>query len=331
MAKRSKDLETALLMIELLQRIPKGRGREVSTTDLRHQIESIGIKRGARTFQRHLDDLSDHFGIQRDEGSKPYRYSWPENARGWSVPALTLQQSLLLRLAEEHLRNLLPARLMKSMEGFFDQARHNLGHNSNATLERQWPDKVRVVATTQPLLPPKIRPDVFETVTEALYANHELRVDYQNAQGERGKYVVQPLGLAQQGPRLYLVCRFEGHDNERSLALHRIRSAENLGLPFERPKGFDLEQFDEAGEFRFGKGERVRLSFRISKVAGQHLLETPLSTDQQVEETDDAYKITATVVDSEMLGWWLRTFGEAVWDVKRAALPGPTSVRKDFG
>ena len=129
-----------------------------------------------------------------------------------------------------------------------------------------------------------------------------------------------PLGLAQQGPRLYLVCRFEGFDNERSLALHRIGKAEASTLRFERPAGFDLQKYDDDGRFGFGEGERVRLSFAIEKETGFHLLETPLSRDQQVREVDDSWmEVTATVVDSAMLDWWLRGFGEAVRGVRKTS------------
>jgi predicted DNA-binding transcriptional regulator YafY len=121
-----------------------------------------------------------------------------------------------------------------------------------------------------------------------------------------------PLGLAQQGPRMYLVCRFEGYDNERCLALHRIVSANASTLTFDRPKEFNLKQFDEDGRFGYGDGNKIRLSFRIEKDAGLHVVECPLSADQQVVELDDAYEITSTVVDSDMLDWWLRGFGEAI-------------------
>lgn len=84
-------------------------------------------------------------------------------SQGLAVPQLTPQESLLLQLAEEHLKHLLPARLMQSMDGFFNQARRNLGDSHDqrcdtAALEREWPRKVRVVATSQPLLPPAIAP-----------------------------------------------------------------------------------------------------------------------------------------------------------------------------
>ena len=87
---------------------------------------------------------------------------------------------------------------------------------------------------------------------------------------------------------------------------------------FERPKTFDLKRYDDDGRFGFGEGEKVNLVFRIERSAGLHLMETPLSTDQQVvERKDGQLEITATVIDSLMLEWWLRGFGEAVTDIKK--------------
>jgi predicted DNA-binding transcriptional regulator YafY len=117
------------------------------------------------------------------------------------------------------------------------------------------------------------------------------------------------------------VCRFEDFDNERSLALHRIRKAQASTLSFERPKEFDLAQYDADGRFGFGYGEKVRLTFEIETEAGFHLTETPLSRDQHVKYLDNEWlEITATVVDSAMLDWWIRGFGEAIRAVKKTIL-----------
>jgi len=319
MAKRSDTLETVLLAVELLRRIP--RGRKVTASELHRQLTDAGIDRDLRTIQRQLEMLSEHFEIERDDRSKPYGYRWLEQAKALAVPNLTPQESLLLQLAEEHLKNLLPARLMKSMEGFFSQAKRNLGPDSSARLEREWPGKVRVVATSQPLLPPKVAPGVFEVVSEALYSNRWLLLDYRNSTGKRNKVEVMPLGLVQQGPRLYLVCRYRGYENERNLALHRILSAEISTLTFERPKEFDLKRYDDDGRFGFGDGEKVRLTFVIEHDAGLHLLESPLSSDQQVHElAGGKLEITATVIDSAMLDRWLRGFGRAVTAVRKNAI-----------
>jgi predicted DNA-binding transcriptional regulator YafY len=308
MAKRPDTRETVLLALELLKRIP--RSRKVSARDLHGQLPEE-LSRDLRTVQRQLDMLADAFEIERDDSSKPYGYRWKERAAGLSLPSLTEQESLLLTLAEEHLRNLLPASLMKSMAGFFTQARRRLDPHGDAHRERDWLGKVRVVRETQPLMPPRVAPGIFEVVSNALYADRWLSLDYRNASGRRGSINVMPLGLAQQGPRLYLVCRFEGFDNERSLALHRIAKAE-MGAAFARPRGFDLTRYDDDGRFGFGEGRKIRLIIRIDKAAGQHLLESPLSTDQQVRELADSYEISASVVESEQLKWWLRGFGDAV-------------------
>lgn len=319
MSKRPDSLETLQLSHELLRRIPKG--RTITAPELREQLADAGFERDMRTIQRQLEMFSEYYGIDRDDSTRPYRYSWKPYAKGLSLPCLSAQESLLLMLAEQHLSSLLPAKLMKSMEGFFTQARSQLGDKSTTQRDREWMEKVRVVSTSQPLLPPKIDPIVFDQVSNALYGNQWLEVNYKNAAGKRTSTRVMPLGLAQQGPRMYLVCRFNGYDNERSLALHRILTASASTLTFERPKDFDLKQYDDDGRFGYGDGQRVRLSFRIEKEAGMHLLESLLSADQTVVELEDGYEITATVVDSAMLEWWLRGFGESVNGIRKNPLP----------
>jgi predicted DNA-binding transcriptional regulator YafY len=315
MPTRPNTKETVLLALELLRRIP--RSGKVSSTQLHRQLKDAGIERELRTIQRQLEMLSEHFDIERDEHSKPYGYRWKEQAKGLALPMLSEQESLLLTLAEQHLRNLLPASLMKSMEGFFGQARSNLEPRGNIKREREWLSKVRVVSTTQPLLPPKLKPGVFEEVSNALFNNLWLSLIYRNAGGKQTNADVMPLGLAQQGTRLYLVCRYRDFENERSLALHRIVSAKSSTLTFERPRGFDLQRYDDDGRFGFGEGKRIRLSFLIEKRAGFHLLESPLSLDQQAKEVGELYAISATVVETAQLDWWLRGFGDQVSGVSK--------------
>ena len=128
---------------------------------------------------------------------------------------------------------------------------------------------------------------------------------------------------------MYLICRFEGYDDDRALAIHRIQAAEGSTLTFKRPKGFDLKQYEDEGRFGFGEGKKIRLTFRIKKEHGHFLLESGLSKDQTVKDVGDAYEISATVVDSEMLEWWLRGFGDSATNVRRRKLPrGQVSADK---
>ncbi len=315
MPKRPDTHETVLLALELLRRIP--RTRKVSASELHEQLTAVGVERDLRTVQRQLEMLSEHFDIERDSRNKPYGYRWKDRAVGLALPLLSEQESLMLTLAEQHLRNLLPAKLMKAMEAFFTQARTNLGPHSNAKIEREWLSKVRVVRENQPLLAPKVRPEVFEEVSNALYGNRWLTVDYTNASGKSTKADVMPLGMAQQGHRLYLVCRYRGFANERSLALHRMKSAQASTLTFERPKNFDLQKYDDDGRFGFGEGKQVRLTFIINNDSGIYLLESPLSEDQQVENLEGQLKISATVVDTLQLDRWLNGFGDQITKIEK--------------
>lgn len=320
MSTRPNTSETVILAIELLRRIPKN--HKVTANELHQQLRDIGIDRDIRSIQRQLETLSEHFDIERDDRNKPYGYKWKEQSQGLSLPILSKQEALILALAEDHLSKFLPASLVNSMDSFFQQARYNLGSNQQKQLEREWLSKVRVVSTTQPLLPPKIREGVFEEISNALYTNQWLTVSYENRFKElKQDKKIMPLGLAQQGPRLFLVCRFKGYDNERTLAIHRIRTAKASTTTFEGPKDFDLEQYDNNGQFGFGNGKKIKLTIKISHGAGWHLKETPLSTDQTIEKLDDDWlRITATVVDTAQLDWWLRGFGDGIDGIFKESL-----------
>ena len=316
MSKKPTTFETLALAIEVLRRIP--RHTKITTNDLHDQLKGAGFERDERSIQRLLKSLSEQFDIERDDRSLPYGYRWKEQGQGLMVPTLNRQDSLLLLLAEQQLKPLLPPNVLKAMNGFFKQAKANLAPHQNAKLEKQWLQKVRVVSETQPLLPPKVASGVLDNVSAALYANHGLDVVYANQKDEQKTYRVMPLGLAQQGPRLYLACQFEGYDNHRILALHRIKKATDSGMAFERPD-FDLAAYDGEGNFAVGNGERIRLQFTIDKGPGFHLLESPLSEDQNVQFTPEGYTISATVQQTLQLDRWLNSFGGQIRNISKAA------------
>ncbi len=318
MPKRPNTLDTVMFVIELIRRIPKG--RKTTASALHREMKDAGWDRDLRTIQRQLDDISRIFSqyIDRDDREKPFGYSWKPNAAGLMLSAITPQESMLMLLAEQYLRYLLPSSLMKSMDGFFRAARTQINpFNTNTKKQKEWLSKVLVISETQPLIPPKIDKKVLEITSNALYEDHWLKIEYRNIAGNRITSEVMPLGIAQQGQRLYLVCRFKGYDNERTLAVHRILKAEMLSESFSRPTGFSLKQYDEEGNFGVSYGKRIRLSFNILKENVYYLLESPLSTDQTCVEQEDSYLLTATVMDSVRLDRWLNGFGSAIWNVKK--------------
>jgi predicted DNA-binding transcriptional regulator YafY len=316
MATRPDNKTTLRLAVELLKRIP-GR-RKISTKELQEQLRDAGIDRSLRSIQRQLALLVETFDIECDASASPYGYRWKEGVNGLRLPGLTEQESLLLMLAKKHLEHLLPASLMGSMEGFFEQARRNLERSQpgdSPRPESQWLKKVRVVSTTVPMLPPSIAPGVFDELSSAIYKDQWLEITYRNAKGQIKEKKVMPLGIAQQGQRLFVPCVFDGFSDVRNIAVHRISQAKNTGQPFIRPKDFDLEAYDDSGRFGYGKAEKIAIRLWINNYLKLLLEETPLSEDQTIAAAPDGaagWELTATVTDSMLLVWWLRSQGRGV-------------------
>ncbi len=307
-------LETAVVILEVLRAIP--RRRFTTAVKVLRSLQAAGYPRSIRSVQRLLDQLSAHFPIECDMRSKPFGYRWRDDGQNFHLPLLSPAEAVLLRLAESQVSAFLPSSIDPLITPLFAAARQTLEGSPKQSLYRRWLRKVRRIPTSQPLLPPKIQRSVMEAVSSSLYHERKLRVRYVNVQGKRQEAVVWPLGLALQEPRLYLVCRFEGYDNERILALTRIERAEVLDVGFRYPSDFDLARYDGEGRFAFGEGKQVRIAFRIDKAAGWHLTESPLSADQEVEIGEDSLCIRATVTDSHLLHAWLRGLGPALLDLE---------------
>jgi hypothetical protein len=70
--------------------------------------------------------------------------------------------------------------------------------------------------------------------------------------------------------------------------------------------------------------KEVLLKLRFSSGAGDHLLEAPMSKDQKDTRKADALHVQGTVMLSQRLRWWLRSFGPNV------EVLGPAGLRAEF-
>lgn len=315
--------ELLKITLTLMQRLSYSEGR--TTQELAGHLQAAGFERDVRSVQRLLAGLEEHFPhlIAADRSCRPYRYCWVAG-RAIRLPGPSPEDGVLLQLAHQYLEPLLPPAVQRRAQQLFGVAEAQLQRAAQVPALKpnaEWPDKVRSISSLFPLLPPEIADGVLRTVSQSLYSNHQLELIYRTAQDHELKQRVRPLGLLQQGPRLYLICLMPKNDRKPfSLALHRILAATDTGKPFERPPGFSMDQYCAEGRLGFGHARRIRLSFWIRKDAGRHLLETRLSADQQVVEEGKGYRIAATVYDSEALTWWLRGFGRRIREVRREAV-----------
>lgn len=323
---RRSNSDTLMLGLAILNCIPK-KPLSVSAQEIKNRLDGDGISRTERTIQRTLKELCDISALQIEcnKSSKPFSYSRSaaKSDLSWQ---LAPQESLLLLLAKQYLSQLLPANIQKNLEKLLRSAEYVVLHDDTISdrqtklLTKQWPQKVMFIRESQPLQPPAVVQGVFETVTTALYQNKELELLYRNASGEVKEMRVQPLGLAQQGERVYLVCHIPKYQEQRTLALHRIQRARATTLSFERPSDFNLKEYDSAGRFGYRAGAPIELTIEITKEAGAHLLESKLHPEQKVQVRGKLLRITAEVIDNSRLDSWLNSFGEDLRSFKKKKL-----------
>lgn len=153
-----------------------------------------------------------------------------------------------------------------------------------------------------------------EIVYQGLLEERCVRLSYRSRDSIKAKeLIINPLALISRGPLSYMVVTVFNSKKPRLLLLHRITSAELLGVSAVCPPEFDLDQFIADGELGFRIGPPIRLCAEFSKNSVAVLYETPLSDDQTIEiGNGDWIRVIATVPNTFELRGWLRGFGNKV-------------------
>lgn len=317
--------DTQLRQWSMLKRIPQ-HPRQITARELSEYMESEGFKVSKRTVERDLISLSEIFPLHTNERSRPYGWSWSKDAESFSLPSMSPLQALTLKLAHDHLATLLPASLLTTLAPYFKCADGVLSSGEGVKKIANWRNKVAVVSPNQPLIPPSIPTEIIEAVHSALLAEQQIEISYTSRdQGETKTYPAHPLGLVQRGAVSYLVATLYDYNDIRMFALHRIKSAQVLEQPAKVPENFDLTEYIRHGAFGFEESGEIKLVLRFTTEAVEHLKETPLSLDQQIEPDKPGWmRLKATVADTAQLRWWLMAFGDQVEVLE------PANLREEF-
>lgn len=305
-------------MLRLIPRQPQ----KITAGDLHKKLTDENFDVGKRTVERDLQSLSGLFPLVSDERDKPYGWSWKKDAPLFSLPGLSQTEALTLAMVEQHLKNLLPTSTLQQLDPYFNSARQHLDNAPKSEHARAWLDKIRTVPTSQPLLPPNIKPGVLETVYEALLAERQLTVKYI----KRGKkaaveYRIHPVAAIQRGHVSYLYCRFADYEDLRTLAIHRIQSATMLDEASTIPADFSIDEVIETGKFGFCTKGMITLEAVLYNSESDILFETPLSRDQTLTEQEDgSVRLVANVPHTLQLEWWLLGLGDGVEVIKPESL-----------
>lgn len=303
---------------QMLRMIPR-HPHKITAKELRERLSEDQFIVSKRTIERDLLSLSALFPLVSDERERPYGWSWEKDAPAFDLPGLSRNEALMLAMVEQHLESLLPASTLRQLHPYFKAARQRI---ESVPLARSWLDKVRSISPTQPFVPPEIAIEVQESVHEALLSEKQLFIRYlKRGENEASEYRVHPLALVQRGPVAYLYCTLFDYADTRILAMHRIKSALMLDDTASIPEGFSIDSEIAKGRLGFGSGNMIRLEAIFHHGAGDHLFETPMSSDQHLEEFGDGeIRLVATVADTPQLTWWLLGFGDGVEVIEPIAL-----------
>ena len=319
-------MDTLLRHWTMLRLVPR-HPRKVSTADIEERLTDRGYPTTRRTIQRDLDKLSMEFPLISD-GNKPSGWSWQADAELFDVPGMDTTAALTFCMVESFLSHMLPKGCLAAISPHMKQARRVLGQIEGSSLQH-WPDKVRTVQRTQPLLSAEIQSEVMETVYEALFHDRQFVGEYcRRGDTEPSEYVVNPLGLVFADPVIYLVATLRDYQDVLLLALHRFDSARILEDGCRHTGNFDLDAYLAKGVLEFpvaDNGRSLSLKFHMDSYVAKHLEESPLSEGQVITKHDEeTVLVEATVQDTQQLRWWLLGFGDKVEVVE------PNELRDEF-
>ena len=322
MAKKDKK-STLQRQWEMMRILPASRSDSIASgnwqkaSEIKVKLNAKGYEVSVRTVQRDLNELAEIFPIElNDKNPQDYGWRWIKGAN-LDIPGMSVPEALAMSLVETQMKQFLPVSMLEGLQGVFSQAQSKLykAEKFNNNHSKDWLNKVRVVAPTQPMLPPEVNHEIQANIYQALFDSKQIKAVYKPIGNDKSKeYLLHPLGLILRGGVSYLVASAWEYNELRLYALHRFNSVESLSEMVITPQGFKLDKAIAAGLAEFAnQGEPIQLDIRCSASAANHLFETPLSNDQTIETDVDGWsRLTASVNDTWQLHWWLLGQGAEV-------------------
>lgn len=292
-------------MLQLIPRYP----RRVDTRSIQDKLQRRGYDITLRSIQRDLNKLSGVLPALCSDSSKPQGWWWAADADLLEIPGLDPQAALVFKMAEQHLKQVLPASTLDSLRPWFRAANGVLDALPDGI--GRWMDKVRILPSGPPLIPPSIISDVQSAIYQGLFESRRIALSYKPRGAVAAKaYEINPMAVVQRGHLIYIVCTIRNYSNPMLMLMHRIESATVLDMQATCPVGFDVDAYIAEGELGYRLGPPIKLIADFDPKAAQIFYETPIAANQQLqEESNGKVRLMATVPDTRQIRAWLRGFG----------------------
>ena len=321
-APSSETIRRRLIVLEMMTPIKINAKKIHSVLTDQHGI-SVSYRRVQSDLKSLITMFPERIEVDDRDPSYGFYYSLPKHARKHS--AMSPSEAVCLQLAFDYLTPLLPHKALDPMTPYLKEASMVL-KETQSTKMKQWKSKVLVIHEGLQLHAAKNNPAILEIIQIALFEGKAIAAKYQSKMKNfPSHYVLHPGGLVYRGRLSYLICAFDNdHSKIIYLPLHRFKEVEMLedNSALKNKKVAQLAK----GLLGFKLNEKnIRVILKFSRMAGSHLSETPLSTDQKLTMTKDGFiKITASVTDDMELRFWIRAFGDSVEVI------APAKLRKEF-
>jgi len=166
----------------------------------------------------------------------------------------------------------------------------------------------------RPLTADDVPDDVLAAIRGAVLAGRKLRIRYAPEGRAATWRTVDPIGLVTVRDKGYLLAARAGED--RTYRLSRVRAAEELPEPAERPERVDLDRAwqERSARFRSG-GDQVAVVVRVARRRREELVGTALAVLAEDVEPDGRLRLEAAFQDArhaEWAVWQLATDAEAL-------------------
>lgn len=301
----------------------------LSTREI-HRKLSVNVldPRSLRTVHRELDEMLKSGLVEVEWRGRAKYWRKVAGASGLAAKAagmMTHDEALALQTLRRFSTWRIPTLVAETLAPLFDVAGKRLAaaNSEHERRYRKWIDKIEVETGAFSLQYPEVNRDIFATVSQALFNEQQLEVVYQprtktdNADAK----IVYPLGLVEVGGLVYLVAAMQRHPKPAMYRLDRLLRATMLPESFAYPRGFRLSVYvREQRQFDFMVEGEIDLRLRFRNGAGNHLIEAPMSDDQQTVQNGDTLDVRGTVLSTQRLRWWLRAFGPNIEILHPAAL-----------
>jgi predicted DNA-binding transcriptional regulator YafY len=285
-------------------------GKWDKASELCKKLEDLGYSVTVRTVQRDMLLLRDIFpGIESNtQNPKEYGWRWRKGAK-LDVQGLSMPEALMLAMAELNLKSALPSATFESLEPLFYMAKYQIEKHSTANYPapKNWLSKVKILADNQLTIPPQIDLEIHKIISIALMCDKQIKALYRKSGAEHAKeYILNPLGLICKGQLIYLVATVNQYQDVMLFALHRFSQATELNQSAIIPHGFNLDDEIKKGKTDFGAtNTKIALEFNCTKELMNYLVDVKLSVDQTITPAKSHYLVTATVMQTWQLEWWL--------------------------